>query len=134
MAVQTLASVVVQSRRAGIGMPSSELDVSKRDSGVKRRHDERRPQHVRVDVADTRLPSDRADPAVCGPSVETLARCAKKNRTFAPLSGGQVYRPGAARNEGDHGGLGSLAHDAKRAVPTVETQVLDVGATCLAHT
>jgi ubiquinone/menaquinone biosynthesis C-methylase UbiE len=47
-------------------MPSSELDVSKRHPGVERRHDERRRQHVRVDVVQAEPVPRRLLDVGCG--------------------------------------------------------------------
>jgi hypothetical protein len=48
VAVEVLASPVVDRRRARVGVPGGDLDVAKRHPGVERRHDERRSEHVRA--------------------------------------------------------------------------------------
>ncbi len=54
-------------------MTGSELDVAQRNPGVQGHHDERGPEHVRVDMAEPCLPSDRAHPTMGGPAVEALS-------------------------------------------------------------
>ena len=44
-------------------------------------HDERRPQHVRMDVAEPRARTDGTNPALCGQAVESLAVTACKARS-----------------------------------------------------
>ena len=53
MAVEALAAMVVDSGRAGISVPSGELDVSERNTSIERGHDEGGPEHVGVDVTQS---------------------------------------------------------------------------------
>ena len=113
-------------------MTGGELDVTEGHSGVEGGHDEGRSEHVRVDVAEPGPPSDGADPPVGGAPVQALARGTAQDRSFRPLTHGQVDHPCGSGNVGDHRGLGALAHDPKGPVPTLQAQVLDVGTTGLA--
>jgi hypothetical protein len=49
MAIEVLASMVVDGRCARISMARCGLDVAQRNASIKRRHDEGCPKHVRVD-------------------------------------------------------------------------------------
>jgi hypothetical protein len=62
--VEPLAAVVVHRRRAWIGVAGGELDVARRHPGIQSGHDERRSEHVRVDMAEPRPPTDRAHPTM----------------------------------------------------------------------
>jgi len=46
--VEVLTTPVVDRGGARIGVASGDLHVAQGDAGVERRHDERRPQHVRM--------------------------------------------------------------------------------------
>jgi hypothetical protein len=124
VAVEFLAPPVVDGRGAGIGVTSSDLDVSQRDAGVEGRHDERCSQHVRMDSAEPGTPADRADPPVGGSPVEALAVTASQDRPVVAFTDGHVDRPGGAGDERDGGGLVALAHDPQRAVAALEAEVL----------
>src|SRR5207244_12366172 len=50
------------------------------NTSVERGHDERGPEHVRMDGAEAGPLSDRADPVVCGAAVEALAVSATQDR------------------------------------------------------
>ena len=130
--VEPLATVVVDGRGPGIGMTSGELDVPERHPGVEGGHDEGCPEHVRVDVPQLSPPSDGPNPPMGGAPVPALPRGAAEDRSLRPLTYGQVDHPGGSGDEGDHCGLGALAHDPEGPGTTIEAQVLDVGTAGLA--
>ena len=98
VAIEVLAASVVDRGGARVGVASGDLHVTQRDPGVECGHDERRAQHVRVDVAETGSLANCFDPAVCGASVEALAVASSQDRAFAPFADGEV--DGASRSEG----------------------------------
>ena len=53
---------------------------------------------------------------------------AEEDRARRSLPDVEVDRPGGAGSEGDGHVLAPLAHDLERAVPTLEVEVVDVGA------
>jgi hypothetical protein len=71
VAVEVLASPVVDGRGPGVGVTGADLDLAQRDAGVKGGHDERGSQHARVDGAEPGTLPDRADPPMRGAPVET---------------------------------------------------------------
>jgi hypothetical protein len=108
-------------------MPGGDLHLPQRDPGLKGAHDERRPQHVRVDRADSGSLGDRADPAVSGAPVEATAVVAEQDGARRPLADGQVDGAGRPRHQRDDRRFAALADDAQDAVAPLETEVLDVG-------
>ena len=73
VAVEVLSAAVVDRGRPRIGVASRELDIAQRNTRVKRRHDERGPEHVWMDSAEPGVLTDGADPTMSGPSVTALA-------------------------------------------------------------
>jgi hypothetical protein len=124
VAVEVLASPVVDGRGAGVGVTGGDLDVSQRDPGVEGGHDERGSQHVRVDGAEPRALADRPDPAMRGAPVETVAVTAPQDRPVVAFAGGQVDGPGGPGDERHGGRLVALAYDPQRAMAALETEVL----------
>jgi len=133
MAVEVLAPPVVDGRGSGVGVTGGDLDVSQRDAGVEGGHDERGSQHVGMHAAESGTLPDRANPPVSRAPVEALAVTAQQDRTLVALTDGQVDRPGGSGYERHGGGFVALAHDPQRAMAALETEVLDVGGTGLAH-
>jgi len=66
-------------------MPGSDLHLAPRDPGLQSAHDERRPQHVGVDLAEAGPLGDGAHPSVGGAPVEAAAVVPEKHRTRCPL-------------------------------------------------
>ena len=54
-------------------MTGSQLDVTQRHPGVQGRHDERRPEHVRMDMAEACPPTGPVHPTMGDPAVEALS-------------------------------------------------------------
>ena len=71
--VEVLSSAVVNGGRSRIGVAGGDLDIAKRDSCIEGRHNERGPEHVRMDDAEPGPLADRADPSMSGPAIEPLA-------------------------------------------------------------
>jgi hypothetical protein len=134
VAVEVLAAPVVDSRGSGVGVSGGDLDVSQRDPGVQGGHDERGSQHVRVHGPEPRALADRADPPVGGSPVEALAVTAPQDRSVVAFTDCEVDRACCPGYEGHGGGLVALAHDPKRAMASLDAEVLDVGGTGLADT
>lgn len=134
MAVEVLASPVIDGRGSGVGVTGGDLDVSQRDAGVESGHDERGSQHVRVHAAETGTLPDRPNPPMRGAPVEALAVTAPQDRAVVAFPDGQVDHPGGAWNERHGGGLVALAHDPRRTIAALEAEVFDVGGTSLADT
>src|SRR5919106_1622499 len=134
VAVEVLASPVVDRRSAGIGMTGRDLHVPERDAGIEGRHDERGSQHVRVDSAEPGALSDRAGPAMRGSPVKALTVTAPQDRSLVALTDRQVDRPGGPGDERYGGRFVALAHDPQGAVAALKGEVLDVGGTGLADT
>ena len=124
MAVEVLATAVVNRGGARMGVASRELHVPQRNTSVERGHDERGPEHVRMDGAEAGPLSDRADPVVGGAAFEAPAVSATQDR--AAFAHGDVDRAGRARDERDRRRLVRLAQDRKGAMATLEPEVLDV--------
>lgn len=61
VAVEVLAASVVDRGRPRVGVPGGDLHISEWDACVKGSHDERRSEHVRVDVSEAGPLADRAD-------------------------------------------------------------------------
>lgn len=61
-------------------------------------------------------------------TVEPSSASTPQDWTVRPLSDGEIDRAGRARHERDHRGLGALADDGERAMPSLKHQVFDVGA------
>ncbi len=72
MPVEVLPPAVIDRGRPGVGMSSGDLDITEGNPSVEGGHDERRPEHVRVDGAETCLLPDGAHPAVGGSPIESL--------------------------------------------------------------
>ena len=73
VAVEVLASPVVDGRGAGVGVAGCDLDVTQRDAGVERGHDERRRAACGDGRPESGVFADRDDPSVRGASIETLS-------------------------------------------------------------
>ncbi len=71
-------------------MPSCDLDVTKRNAGIERSHDERSPKHVRMDNPEASLLTYGTDPSVRRAPVEALTVVAVQDRTFTSLSDGEI--------------------------------------------
>jgi hypothetical protein len=130
--VEVLAAMVVDGRRAGIGVTGGHLDLSEGYARVEGAHDEGGPQHVRMDVAEPSTLGDRTHPAVGCPSVQSLAVTAQEDGAGTPLADGDVDRPRRPRDERDDGRLVTLLYDAQGPVAPLEAEVLDVGCARLA--
>ncbi len=83
-------------------------------------------------LAQPRPLANRADPAVSGAPVETLAITTTQDRSVAAFPHGKVDSSGRAGYEWDDGGLVALADDAKRPVAPLAPEVLDIGGARLA--
>ena len=90
VAVEVLASPVVDGCGAWVGVAGSDLDVAQRDTGVERSHDERRSEHVRVDVAKPGTLTDRTHPPVRGAPVEALPIATVQDRAVVAFTDGQI--------------------------------------------
>jgi hypothetical protein len=81
---------------------------------------------VTVHESDPRPFADRTDPAVCGTPVEALTVVAEQNRSFSPLTDGEVDGSGGARYQRDERGLVALPDDPQYPEASLEGHVLDV--------
>ena len=59
VAVEVLASAVIDGRGARVGVAGGDLNIPERDTGVEGGHDERCSQHVRVHGAESGALADR---------------------------------------------------------------------------
>jgi hypothetical protein len=132
VAVEVLASSVVDGGGSGVCVAGGDLDVSKRDAGVEGGHDERGSQHVWVHAAELGAFADRPNPSVGGSPVEALAVTAPQDRPLVTLTDGEVDCPGGAWYERHGGGLVALAHDLQCAMAALDAEVVDVGGAGLA--
>ena len=133
VAVEVLASAVVERGGAGVGVAGGELHVTQRHAGIERGHDQRSPEHVWMDMSETGPLADRFDPSMRRPAIETLTIVAQQDRALAPFADCEVHGARRAWHERDDGRLASLAEDPQRAVPAIEAEIADVGVACLAH-
>ena len=86
-----------------------------------------------VDDAEAGPLADGGDPAVCRAPVESLAVEAMQDRTLAPFAQGEVDGRGHPGDQRYHCRLVALPNDPKRPMAPVETEILGVGGTGLAH-
>jgi hypothetical protein len=84
-----------------------------------------------MDDSESGAFADRADPTVSGAPVQALAVLAAQDRSFVPLTDGQVDRYRRAEHERDRGGLVALAEDAQCPMSALHGKILDVGSTRL---
>ena len=103
MLVEVLAAVVVDGGCPGIGVTGGDLDLPQRNSGIEGAHDERGPEHVRVNVTTpARLAIERTqrwavrrsrrgscrledlEAGIGGPLKRTLAGRSGRRPAFAP--------------------------------------------------
>ncbi len=111
VAVEVLASPVVDRCGAGIRVACGGLDVTQGNAGVEGSHDERSPEHVRVHRPETGSFADRPDPTMRGPTVRALTVAAAKDRSVVSFSDGEVDCSGGAGHERDECGLVALAEE-----------------------
>jgi hypothetical protein len=74
-------------------------------------HDERSPEHVRVDMFETGPFADRLDPSMRRPAVETLPIVAQQDRALAPFADREIHGAGRAWHERDDGRLAACGED-----------------------
>ena len=132
MAVEVLASSVIDRCRAGVGVAGGELHVTQRNTGIERGHTESSTKHVGVDVSEACVFADRSDPPVRGAPVESGTFTTYQDWSIASFSDGQVDVPGGSSDERDHRRLVAFADDAQCPVASVEAKVIDVGVACFA--
>ena len=132
VAVEVLASSVIDRGRAGVGVAGGELHVTQRNTGIERRHDERSTKHVGVDVTEACAFADRSDPPVRGTPVESGAVTTRQDWSITPFTDGQVNGPGGTRDERDHRRLVALTDDPQRPVTSVKAKIIDVRVACFA--
>ncbi len=101
--------MVVVSR---IGVPSGDLDVAERHSGVERGHDEGGPQHVGVHQTESCSFADGANPAVRRTPVQAFAVVAVQDGPLGSFPDGLVYGAGHPRDQWDQRRLVALPDDA----------------------
>jgi hypothetical protein len=106
--------------------------VAQWDASVECSHDERGAKHVRMYLAETGPFGDRTHPAMRGAPLKALPVTATQDRPIASFADSEVDRPRGARDERNDRRLVALADDLKRAMATLEPQVLNVGRACLA--
>ena len=133
MAVEVLASAVVDRGRAGVGVAGGELHVTQRHTGIERGHDERSSEHVGVDVTETGALADRFHPSMRSSPIETLSIVTDQDRALTPIADREVHGARRAWHERDDGRLATLAEDPQRAMPAIEAKISDVGVARLAH-
>src|SRR5664280_704475 len=110
-------------------MSSGDLDITEGNPSIKCSHDECRPQHVRIDGAETCLLTDGAHPAVSSPPIQSLPILSLQDRSLGSLADGQVDRPSSSGHQRYHRRLASLSHDPERSMPFVKGQIFNVGST-----
>ena len=129
VAVEILASPVVDRGGSGVGVSCGELHVAQRDTGIEGGHDERRAEHVRVHRPDAGLLADRSDPTVGGASVEALTVRAGQDRAVVAFTDGEVDGAGGARHERNGRWFVAVADDPQGAVTALKSEVFDIGLT-----
>ena len=134
VAVEVLATPVVDADRAGVGVTGGDLHVPLRNAGVQGGHDEAGSQHVRVHWPEPGPFADRSHLPVSGATVEPAAVPAGEDGAVGPFANGEIDGARRARHERDGGGLVAFADDAQGAVPSGHAKVFDVGGARLRHT
>ena len=120
---------VIPHGRAGISMAGGLLNVSKGNPGVKCAGDERVPEAVRADpLCDSRPPGKPLDGPIGGVAVHPSALGAEEDRSRRSLANVEVDCPRRAGGQRDSDVLAALTGDLERSVPTLEVEVIDVGA------
>jgi hypothetical protein len=86
-------------------MSGRDPDVSQRNPGIERRHDESGSEHAWMHGPQTGPLDDRADPSVRISPVKKFAAVAVEDQTLESIPDGQVEGPSDPRNEGITAGL-----------------------------
>jgi hypothetical protein len=71
MAIEVLASAVVDRSGPRIRVPGGDLDITEGNAGIECGHDERRSEHMGVDSTEPCLLADGAHPAVGGSPIQS---------------------------------------------------------------
>jgi hypothetical protein len=128
VAVQRLAATVIPHRGTWVGVTGGFLHVAQRHTGVEGGGDEGVAQRVRPDwFADPGPASDPAHDPPGGVPIEPFAVGAEEDRTVHTFADCQVDSTGDAWRERHRHQLAALAQHRQRAMPTLETERLDVG-------
>lgn len=115
-------------------MSGGQLNLSERDAGIEGGHDERGPEHMRMNQPYPSTLPDRANPAVRGAPVEAAAVVAHQDRSVSAFADSEIDGSGSAGHQRNEGRLVSLADDSQHPVASLEGHVLDVGVAGLADT
>ena len=125
--VEVLSASVVDGGGARVSVAGGKLHVSERDAGVKRSHDERCSQHVRVDMAETGAFADGSHPPLCGTPIQPVPVAPQQDRASVAFADGEINRAGGPWDEWNDGRSAAFAHDPKCAMTPLESEAFDVG-------
>jgi hypothetical protein len=110
------------------------LDVAQGHAGVERGGDESVAQGVRPDLhVDAGCSADSSHDAGGRVPVEPITVVAKQDRSFPPLTDGEVDGAGGPWCHGHGDGLAALADHGQCSVAALETEIGDVGTNRFRH-